>query len=212
MDRKKKLFLRGVVVTIVSVAVGTALFMLPHNGFNDRFIGEFNYSLIKDYSYKDSSQSGSENDQAGNIVNWNRPVSGDNYGTITCEVKGLNAPLYYGDSDDILLKGAGQSELSYCPGEGKDIVVGGHDTTFFAPLKNIVKDDVITISAKYGVFTYKVDQVNIIDGSDFNIESSAERLILYTCYPFGENNVARTQKAVYVCSKLSGPVIGGGND
>ena len=68
MDRKKKLFLRGVVVTIVSVAVGTALFMLPHNGFNDRFIGEFNYSLIKDYSYKDSSQSGSENDQAGNIV------------------------------------------------------------------------------------------------------------------------------------------------
>ena len=47
------------------------------------------------------------------------------------------------------------------------------------------------------------------DGSDFNIESSTERLILYTCYPFGENNVARTQKAVYVCSKLSGPVIGG---
>ena len=52
-------------------------------------------------------------------------------------------------------------------------------------------------------------RLGTFDGSDFNIESSTERLILYTCYPFGENNVARTQKAVYVCSKLSGPVIGG---
>lgn len=117
------------------------------------------------------------------------PVINTQYGTISCEVIALTAPLYYGDNNYALQNGAGQYELSGLPGEGKPILVGGHDGTYFATLEDIAEGDVITVSTTYGEYEYQVSGIRIADKNDttaYDMTLDKEQLILYTCYPFGK--------------------------
>jgi sortase A len=56
-----------------------------------------------------------------------------------------DAPLYFGDDDQSFENGAGQYVLSGIPGEGRPILVGGHDLSYFAPLEDIKKGDEVTV-------------------------------------------------------------------
>ena len=47
-------------------------------------------------------------------------------------------------------KGAGSSVHASFPGQGETILVGGHDTTFFAPLEKLEENDEITVNTTYG--------------------------------------------------------------
>lgn len=138
-----------------------------------------------------------------------RPTVGTQYGTIVCTEIGLNAPLYYGDSEEILEKGAGQYSLSAMPGEGETILIGAHDMTFFKPLEKIEKNQTIEIRTSYGLYKYKVKEAKVMETTDPNLyrQEGKETLTLYTCYPFGLLLGDRNQRFVVYCDKISGSQI-----
>lgn len=133
-----------------------------------------------------------------------KPVINTQYGTISCEQIALNAPLYYGDSSYSLQNGAGQYSGSGFPGEGKPVLIGGHDATFFSSLRNIKKGDIIKIVTTYGSFKYQVTGFKVADKKDtraYDLKQKKEQLILYTCYPFGQL-IGDRSKRYFVYSRL----------
>jgi sortase A len=138
------------------------------------------------------------------------PMVGVQYGNLVCDAIDLSAPLYFGDSEAIFEKGAGQYVMSGIPGEGKPILIGGHDTSFFAPLEDIKKGDEITLNTFYGFYVYKVKEIKIepVDQwSNKTLNEDQETLILYTCYPFGGVFGARDDRYYVICDKIMGPTI-----
>lgn len=130
------------------------------------------------------------------------PQINTQYGTITCEEIALTAPLYYGDNEYSLQNGAGQYSLSAMPGEGKPILIGGHDSTFFAPLENIQTGDKLLIKTESGSYEYQVSGTKIADKSDtsaYDLTQKKEQLILYTCYPFGQLIGDRSKRYFVYC-------------
>ncbi|SCJ97305.1 Sortase (surface protein transpeptidase) [uncultured Eubacterium sp.] len=135
-----------------------------------------------------------------------RPAVGSRYGSIRCKEIELEVPLYYGDSEEILEKGAGQYSLSGMPGEGRSILIGAHDMTFFKPLEKIKKNQVIEIETTYGLYKYKVKDIKVLKAADPDLyqQEEKESLILYTCYPFGLILGDRSRRFVVYCDKISG--------
>ena len=91
------------------------------------------------------------------------------------------------DSDAILDKGAGPYIGTSLPWYRKPLLIGGHNLTFFKPLKNIELGDEIVITTHYAKYVYevvKLDVVNYLDMEAFDLSAEEEVLILYTCYPF----------------------------
>lgn len=214
---RQRVIIRGIVVTLLAMLISVSLFLLAGNKYTDMMFADFSYAVVQGSIYDDN-----ETDSEVKISNitegtidvgeWISPVVDGQYGYIVCDEVGLNVPLYYGDSEDVLLKGAGQSVSSYFPGQGGTVLVGGHDTTFFGCLENMKENMRIKLNTEYGVFEYNVTDINIVEGSDYDIQSDKEQLVLYTCYPFGKTDVTRTKKIVYACDKVGGPVIGGAGD
>lgn len=115
------------------------------------------------------------------------PEEGKHYADIIIERLKMKVPLYYGDTNALLRKGAGQYIGSSLPGKGSQILVAAHNTNYFKPLQNIIEGDIIKVITSYGEFHYKV--VNILiakatDNSTYNLSLDHEQLVLYTCYPF----------------------------
>ena len=147
----------------------------------------------------------------GDQVHW--PKFTEPYGLINCNDIDLKAPLYMGDSDYVLsgkikrkvendyeddfggkldeeFKGAAGTYLgSSIPGDGKPILVGAHDTTYFAPLEKVKKGMVMYVTTTYARYKYKVTDIKIFDEGEYdkayNLQEDKETMILYTCYPFG---------------------------
>jgi sortase A len=91
------------------------------------------------------------------------------------------------------------------PGEGKPILIGGHDGTFFAPLKEIKNGDIINITTDYGQFEYKVISAKIADKTDttaYDLTQEKEQLILYTCYPIGKVTGDRSDRYFVYCDRV----------
>lgn len=135
-----------------------------------------------------------------------KPKENTQYGTISCNRIALTVPLYYGDNSYSLQNGAGQYTGSGFPGQGKPILVGGHDGTFFAPLKDMKKGDVVKIETTYGEFEYQVTGIKVTDKNDakaYDLTQDKEQLILYTCYPFGQLIGDRSKRYFVYCNLTS---------
>jgi sortase A len=127
------------------------------------------------------------------------------YGMLSCDKINLNAPVYYGDSEADLEKGAGQFPAGILPGQGKPVMISGHDGTFFAPLEDIRIGDIVKISTGYGVFNYKVTEKLTADANDisaYDLTQDKEQLILYTCYPFGQLVGNRSKRFFVYCDRM----------
>lgn len=130
------------------------------------------------------------------------------YGTIICERIGLDAPLYYGDSEATLLLGAGQYPNGVLPGDGRPFLIGGHDATVFAPLEGIELGDLIIITTDFGTYQYSVSSKLIADPEDssvYDLTQEKEQLILYTCYPFGRLIGESSSRFFVFCDPIPDP-------
>lgn len=140
------------------------------------------------------------------------PSEGDRYGRITISGTTVDAPVYYGDNNTILNQGVGTYKDSYgtgIPGEGRTILLAGHNNTFFNDLKSIQEGAVITIETYYGVYTYTVKLSGVFDYRDtttYDFTRTDENLILYTCYPFDALGFTPDRYFVYA-SFTSGPAL-----
>ncbi|MBU9725219.1 class D sortase [Diplocloster modestus] len=139
------------------------------------------------------------------------PGVGQQYGEISCERIGLNGPLYYGDTNQILKAGVGQYTGSFFPGFGRPLLLAAHNTTYFKPLQEIKEGDVVTIKTSYGVYEYQVTGTRVahhLDDTAYDLLQDKEQLIMYTCYPFEMLVGITKQERLFVyADKISGPEV-----
>jgi sortase A len=141
------------------------------------------------------------------------PDSGTHFANLTCKRIALDAPVYWGDTADILKVGAGQFMGSFLPGFGKSMLISAHNTTYFKPLQYAKKGDVITYKTNYGVFQYKITEVKVINENVANnmrnvwLSYKKEKLMMYTCYPFKTLVGRKTNRLFIFADKISGPTV-----
>lgn len=152
--------------------------------------------------------------QQGKTIDLNQvvyPKYGEQYGKLECSRLKINAPVYFGDGGMLLESGAGSYAGSMIPGMGRTILIGAHDTTYFLGLEKVKKGDVFTFSTEYGIYDYKVTDFKVYDENSYDkaydLRADKEKLVLYTCYPFGTLNGTKTQRMFVYLDKTAGPDI-----
>jgi len=72
------------------------------------------------------------------------------------------------------------------PGLPGNVGIAAHRDTFFRPLRNVRKDDVITFTTAGAEYRYRVVSMKVVDPNDVSVlnVTDEEVLTLVTCYPF----------------------------
>ena len=213
MRRKHKKLICRIAMPIIFTGIAVGIYVLAAHQAWDLAYSKWKTAIIKgapEYTYEsmlNMSQQASEGSLYYGEVRL--PEEGARFGEVVCEKIDLEAPLYCGDSEEILEQGAGVYAAGSMPGEKGVILTGAHDTTFFAPLEQIEVSDIITVKTVYGVFEYQVSKTEIVNikRQKPELTSTEEKLLLYTCYPFGETGKVRTKRYLVWADKISGPEI-----
>lgn len=114
------------------------------------------------------------------------PVAGALIGRMEIPRLGLSAIVVEGTSDRVLRHALGHISGTALPGLAGNTGISGHRDTFFRPLRNILPNDVITLTTLQGEFRYRVVSTRIVEPADVAVldSSGAQILTLVTCYPF----------------------------
>lgn len=166
----------------------------------------------EDYYYQET-KSKSDQERIISIGDIQFPEQGNHFANLSCERIELDAPVYWGDTNEILKVGVGQYTGSFLPGLNRSILLSGHNTSHFKPLQLIEEGDVITYQTNYGIYEYQVTDTNIYYSDeaekklDEMLSHQEEKLIMYTCYPF-ETLVGTRQERLFIfADKISGPLV-----
>jgi LPXTG-site transpeptidase (sortase) family protein len=114
------------------------------------------------------------------------PATGSVLGRLEIPSLDLSVMLVQGTDAWTLNRAVGHIEGTALPGRNGNIGIAGHRDGFFRPLKDIKRNDTITLTTLYGRFTYRVDAIKIVKPEDVKVLSptAAPTLTLVTCYPF----------------------------
>lgn len=115
------------------------------------------------------------------------PQHWESYAILRNEKRDFVKEVIFGDSADILDASIGQYEYSGIPGEGRVILLAGHNGTHFMKLREFEKGDRVIMDTDYGSFVYEVYDMEIMAADDFDsaiLDRQEEILIMYCCYPF----------------------------
>ena len=98
----------------------------------------------------------------------------------------LSTVVLQGDSDEVLRKGVGHIPNTSLPGGSGNVAIAGHRDTFFRALKDIRRDDDITVATTAGTYHYRVDSVQVVRPNETHVLEPSQQasLTLVTCYPF----------------------------
>ena len=113
-------------------------------------------------------------------------IPDDLIGRIEIPRLGISVMVIEGTSDTTLRHAAGHIAGTSLPGQPGNVGISGHRDTFFRPLRNIRRNDIITLTTALGAYRYRVVSTKIVNPHDVTVlDSSAnEVLTLVTCYPF----------------------------
>ena len=129
------------------------------------------------------------------------PNFGEKYATLKISKIGVNASVYFGATDEILLKGVAHDSGSYFVGENGSTILCGHNyMNNFRRLGELKSGDVIEVHTSYGDFYYKVYDTKTILETEVDklpIQKNQEKLMLYTCYPFNSTGYTQYRYVVY---------------
>ena len=198
---------RTAISDIIVVLLFLVILYLAVNLFGKDYIDQITLTL-NTVSLVKTSNNETNNTELKLDVQKNRlteyPEYGSRYANVEINAIGLNLPLYYGDTLDILKKGIGQSSAGLFPGEGGSIICMGHNyQTMLRKFGDLKNGDIIKITTDYGVFNYKIYDMQIVKETEKDklpLQSEEEILMIYTCYPF--NNVGYTTRRYVVYAKL----------
>lgn len=105
-------------------------------------------------------------------------------------------PIYHGTEEAVLQVGVGHVEGSSLPvgGESAHCVLSGHSglasARLFTDLDQLREGDVFQIHTLDRVLTYEIDQICVVEPTDFSelqIEEGQDYCTLLTCTPYGIN-------------------------
>jgi len=138
------------------------------------------------------------------------PVYGEQFAQVKSDV-GIDQPVFFGDNDEILLRGAGHSIISSFPGFYGTVLIGAHVFPEFHRLNVLELGDTFTITTHYGEFVYRVLEKKVIYRSDpfitETLRQDEQRLaFLYTCWPFDQFGFP-LERLVVIGEQISGPAV-----
>ena len=98
----------------------------------------------------------------------------------------LSVAVMEGTGAVTLRRAAGHIAGTALPGQTGNIGIAAHRDTFFRPLRNIQRDDIITLTTLQGEYRYRVVSTKVVSPSDVAVlnPDGSEVLTLVTCYPF----------------------------
>ena len=99
---------------------------------------------------------------------------------------GLAAMIMEGIDGRALRHAVGHIPGTPLPGQQGNVALAGHRDTFFRGLRNIHKDDEITLTTLHGSYRYRVDSTQVVEPEDTEVldATADDFLTLVTCYPF----------------------------
>ena len=91
-----------------------------------------------------------------------------------------------GTSNKSLRRAVGHIAGTALPGQPGNVGIAGHRDTFFRPLRNIQRGDVITVATSNGEYRYQVVSTRVVSPDNVAVLDSDQNevLTLVTCYPF----------------------------
>jgi len=99
---------------------------------------------------------------------------------------GLSVMVEEGTDESTLQRAAGHIEGTALPGRPGNIGIAGHRDTFFRPLRNLHRDNIITLTTLRGAYRYRVLSTKVVKPDDVSVLRADQQdiLTLVTCYPF----------------------------
>ena len=170
---------QSVLLTIAAIALGYCVFVLADAWLYQRRAG-------MEFARLQGLETGTK-PPASPAVRPAPSVSKDGWiGRIEIPRLGLSAVLAEGTSEATLRRAAGHIEGTPLPGQPGNVGIAGHRDTFFRPLRNIRKDDIVVLDTLSGKYSYRVTFTKIVDPSAVEVlaPSAGDTLTLVTCYPF----------------------------
>src|SRR3954447_22904340 len=79
---------------------------------------------------------------------------------------GVSVIVVEGDNGRTLRRAVGHVPGTALPGERGNVAITGHRDTFFRPLRNIRKDDEITLTTLDGSYRYQVESTKVVAADD----------------------------------------------
>ncbi len=134
---------------------------------------------------------------------------GSKWATLNVEgwTKNRDIPVYFGDEDGVLAKGAGMWIGSRFCGQNGKTVLSAHVTTDFYELETTPVGALVSVNTVYGDYTYRVREVKVFDSKDGSIiapDDGKEVLVMYTCYPRSVGIRYTPTRCALICDKESG--------
>jgi sortase A len=113
-------------------------------------------------------------------------LAGSPLGRIEISSIGLAAMVMEGMDGRTLRHAVGHFPGTPLPGQQGNVVLTGHRDTFFRGLRNIHKDNEITLTTLHGSYRYRVDSTQVVEPEDTKVlrATADDFLTLVTCYPF----------------------------
>ncbi len=113
-------------------------------------------------------------------------VLGSVLGRIEIKKIGLAVLVLEGNDNRSLRRAVGHIPHTALPGQPGNVGIAGHRDTYFRGLRNIAKNDQITLTTVRGSYNYVVDFSEVVEPNDMDVldPSSDAILTLVTCYPF----------------------------
>lgn len=98
---------------------------------------------------------------------------------------GISQVVLAGDAGRPLAFGPGWAEASAAPGAGGTTIISGHRDTHFRWLQELRDGDWVSLESGHGRRRYRVTGREVVDSRSTRIAtSSADQLVLVTCWPF----------------------------
>lgn len=184
----------------VVIAIGCAVVL-----FFENVIAPSEYYRVLTGDAADSSVVGAVTPDEGHI-----PVIPYESQWATLNVEGweeTDIPVYFGDSNAILRRGAGMWFNSRFCGQGGKTVLSAHVTSHFYEIEDTAIGDLVTVDTIYGEYVYKVTDIQVFHYQDSSLiqpDDSEEVLLMYTCYPRKNGYQFKTERVALICKKVSG--------
>ena len=236
MKKRKPLF---IILTVVLILFGVACFLYPavSNIVNE----QFNESRIDEYTRNVDSISKDEINRYFSVAekyntalavdvsdgNWDVSVLSDYenilnlddgiMGYVEIPYIAVRLPIYHGESEDVLEKGAAHLEHTSFPigGENTHACISAHcgypTQQFFDNIDELKNGDVIIINVLNRTLKYAVIGTDVVepdDSSELEIVKSKDMLTLVTCYPYGINShrlLVHAERAPYEAATADSP-------
>jgi sortase A len=99
---------------------------------------------------------------------------------------GLSAIVAEGTDRTTLRRAVGHVPGTALPGQPGNAGLTGHRDTFFRPLRNVLQNDIITVTTLGGEYRYRVVSTRVVKPTEVSVlqPTGNEILTLVTCHPF----------------------------